>query len=85
MKEQDYQSKIIKRLESDGYYCLKLIKTNKNGIPDIVALKPGEVIFIECKLPNGKLSELQKYRIEELKEKGFKAFVSYGNDIKQTK
>ena len=82
MKEQDYQSKIIKRLEAEGYYCLKLIKTNKNGIPDIVALKPDEVVFIECKLPNGKLSELQKYRIEELNNKGFKAFVSYGNEIK---
>ena len=33
MREQAIQSKLIKRLESEGYYVIKLIKTNKNGIP----------------------------------------------------
>ncbi len=40
MTEQQIQSKRIKELESQGYYVLKLIKTNKNGIPDLVASKP---------------------------------------------
>ena len=35
MTEQQIQSKRIKQLESEGYYVLKLIKTNKNGIPDL--------------------------------------------------
>jgi len=39
MSEAKYQAKLIKQLEQDGYYVLKLIKTNKNGIPDILALK----------------------------------------------
>jgi len=34
-------------------------------------MKPGKVKFIEVKGPKGRLSEVQKYRIEELKEKGF--------------
>ena len=33
MTEQQVQSKKIKELEAEGYYVLKLIKTNKNGIP----------------------------------------------------
>lgn len=82
MKEADYQRKIIKKYESDGYYVLKLIKTNKNGIPDLLALKDNEPpIFIECKTLKGVLSEIQKYRIEELKKKGFKCYVSYGADL----
>ena len=34
-------------------------------------MKPNEVKFIEVKGPKGRLSKIQKYRIEELKEKGF--------------
>ena len=39
MTEQAIQKKRIKQLEAEGYYVLKLIKTNKNGIPDLVAFK----------------------------------------------
>jgi hypothetical protein len=38
MTEQQIQSNRIKELEAEGYYVLKLMKTNKNGIPDILAL-----------------------------------------------
>ena len=75
MTEAKYQSKIIKELEADGYYVLKLIKTNKNGIPDLVALKPNEVKFIEVKGEKTLVSKLQKYRINELKKFGFDAEI----------
>ena len=44
---------------------------NKAGLPDLICMKPDEVKFIEVKSEKGRLSEIQKYRIEELKEKGF--------------
>ena len=75
MSESQYQKKLIKELEAEGYYVLKLIKTNKNGIPDIVALKPDDVKFIEVKGKLTKVSELQKYRIKELKKLGFNATI----------
>jgi Holliday junction resolvase len=75
MKEQLIQSKIIKQLEANGWYVLKLIKTNKNGIPDIVAFRNNEFQFIEVKTEKGVLSELQKYRIKELENLGFKVYV----------
>lgn len=78
MLESKVQSKLIKKLENDGYYVIKLIKTNKNGIPDLLALKEKEIYFIEVKAKNGKLSKIQEYRLEELKEKGFKTDVFYG-------
>lgn len=55
---------------------IKLIKTNRNGIPDIVAFKGNDFQFIEVKAEKGVLSELQKFRINELKERGFKVYVS---------
>ena len=71
-----YQSKIIKRFESDGWFVINLIKTSKNGIPDLLCLKDGEKpMFIECKEWNDTLKPLQKFRIEELKNYGVDAIV----------
>jgi len=78
MTEQQVQSKKIKELEAEGYYVIKLIKTNKNGIPDLVALKKDEVLFVEVKAKNGVLSKLQEYRIKELNEYGIKTKVHSG-------
>ena len=76
MKESQIQSKKIKELEAQGYYVIKLVKTNRNGIPDIIAIPPNsDVEFYEVKGPTGKLSKLQEYRIKELTEHGVKAEV----------
>lgn len=79
MTEQQVQSKKIKELEAEGYYVLKLIKTNKNGIPDLLALHPDkEVLFIEVKTKKGKVSKLQEYRLKELEEHGFQTEIHRG-------
>jgi Holliday junction resolvase len=71
MTEQQTQSKRIKELEQQGYYVIKLIKTNKNGIPDLIAIPPGsDVLFSEIKSSTGKVSKLQEYRIKELQNHG---------------
>lgn len=83
MLESAIQKKIIDRLTKEGWYVIKLIKTNKNGIPDLLALKDGVSWFIEVKQPKGVLSEIQKFRIQELREKGFKVSIltDYGIDF----
>ena len=82
MKEQDYQRKVIKRYEKNGYYVINLIKTNKHGISDLLALKAGEPpTFIEMKGLNGKLSKLQEYRLNEQKALGFNVYYSKGDQL----
>jgi len=79
MTEQQIQTKLIKELERKGYYVIKLIKTNKNGIPDLIAIpKDSDVEFIEVKRADGQLSTLQDYRIKELNKHGIKAGVYRG-------
>ena len=79
MTEQQIQKKRIKELEEQGYYVIKLIKTNKNGIPDLIAIPPGsEVLFSEIKKPDGKASKLQEYRLKELTKYGFKTEIYRG-------
>ena len=79
MTEQQMQSKRIKELEDEGYYVIKLIKTNKNGIPDLLAIPPNtNVLFSEVKTPTGKVSKLQEFRHKELKDKGFNVEIYKG-------
>ena len=69
-----FQTKTIKEYEAKGYFVINLIKTNKNGITDLLCCKDGEAIFIEIKEANDTLKPLQKFRIDELIKNGFKAF-----------
>ena len=69
-----FQTKTIKEYEAKGYFVINLIKTNKNGITDLLCMKNGESIFIEIKEANDTLKPLQKYRIDELINNGFEAF-----------
>jgi Holliday junction resolvase len=78
MTEQKIQSKRIKQLEAEGYYVIKLVTTNKNGIPDLIAVKPDDVLFVEVKTEKGRLSKLQEYRIKELEGYGFRTEVYRG-------
>jgi len=80
MTEQQIQSKRIKQLEAEGYYVLKLVKTNKNGIPDVLAIRSdGSILFSEIKKPDGRLSKLQEYRLKELEKYGFDTEVYRGD------
>tara|TARA_R110000751_G_scaffold114612_7_gene214003 strand:- start:859 stop:1098 length:240 start_codon:yes stop_codon:yes gene_type:complete len=79
MTEQQIQNKRIAQLESQGYYVIKLTVTNKNGIPDLIAIPQGsDVLFSEIKKPKGKLSELQRFRIKQLNEHGIKTEIYRG-------
>lgn len=72
-----HQTKIIKEYEKQGYYVINLIKTNKNGIADLLCLKDGEPpLFIESKEVNDTIKPLQLYRRKELINLGFKSIIS---------
>lgn len=66
MLERDIQKKVIIELEKNGYYVVKLEKTNKNGIPDLLALKNKKALFFEIKTEKTKARPLQEYRMKEI-------------------
>lgn len=70
-----FQTKTINKLKKNGWKVLKVIRLNESGYPDLIALKEGVAIFVECKEKKDTLKPLQQFRIQELKEKGFNAFV----------
>ena len=82
MLESKIQSKIVDKLKKDNWLVVKLIKTSCNGIPDLMCLKDGKTMFIEVKQPKGILSEIQKFRIEQLRNQGFevKIWIDFEKD-----
>ena len=69
--ESQLQSKLIRKYEADGWYVVKIIQTNRNGMPDLMLLRDGVCRFVEVKRPGCKPRPLQIYRMNELMSKGF--------------
>jgi Holliday junction resolvase len=75
MAESALQKKIINHLKRKGWYVVKIVMSNTNGIPDIWIGKNGNCAWLEIK-DKGKTAEpLQLQRHKELDEKGFNVFV----------
>lgn len=70
------QSKLIKLWKDKGYFVINLVKVTPSGLPDLIALKPNEVVFIESKEVWDRLSVLQKVRIKMLTNIGFTVYVN---------
>jgi Holliday junction resolvase len=82
MKESTIQSKIAKRLRENGWLVVKLIQTTMNGIPDLMAIRKGNVIFLEVKKPGEDATELQKYVMDNINKAGcFSAVVRSVEDV----
>ena len=79
MKQKD---KIVKFWKDKGYFVINLIRVTPIGMPDYIAIKPNEVIFIESKETWDRLSELQKIRLEMLNKIGFTCYVNFDKYIK---
>jgi Holliday junction resolvase len=84
MSESKIQAKVIKKLEANGFYVIKISKSNKNGIPDLIVIpRASNVFFIEMKDTGEKAGPLQEFRISELERHGVKAFVLDNEDINE--
>jgi len=74
MKESYIQRQIIVKLESWGWMVVKLIQTNTNGIPDLMAIRDGKCVFIEVKREGEEPEPLQKHRLNQINDKGILGF-----------
>ena len=82
MTEQQHQKKISDFLEDQGWYVVRLMQTNKAGIPDLVAFHPSRrPLWIEVKRPTTHLQKLQEFVIGILRKSyNQNVMVAYGYD-----
>lgn len=76
MLESKIQTSIKNHLISKGWLVVKILQCSLNGWPDLQAHKDGVTVFIEVKQPGKKPTELQAYRIEQLRKRGFETIVA---------
>lgn len=86
-QEKTFENKIKKFLESKGCYFVKQFGCafTKSGVPDLLCCVNGKFIAIEVKAENGKVSDLQTYNIERIKEAGGVAVVAKPSDFNDLK
>lgn len=86
MTEQKIQSNIIKYLESEGHYVVKVITASKKGVPDLIACINGRFVAIEVKRPETKTgtSKLQEYNLKKVDKAGGYTLVAWSLDVVKT-
>ena len=70
MKELAIQRQIIEYYEALGAACCKLQAVARRGWPDIIIVYKGNVIFVETKTTDGRVSKIQKYIHSKIRNSG---------------
>ncbi len=71
MRESALEAKLVRGARRLGWRALKLVSPGTDGVPDRLLLGPGgRVIFVELKAEGGKLTQLQRYQIDRLRQLG---------------
>ena len=69
--EKDVEAKVVQLAESLGYITFKVSPFSQRGWPDRVFIhRFGSHIYIELKRGGKKPRKLQRYRIQQLEERG---------------
>ena len=67
--------------EKNGFLCYKFIVPGKKGVPDRILIGHGHTFFVETKREtSGRLSEIQKARIKEMRAHGSTVYVCDSKD-----
>ena len=66
MKEQVLQTKVIKKLQTEGAYVVKTISTNHAGVPDLLVCLRGQFLGLEIKAGRIFQEKLNHFELEML-------------------
>ncbi len=71
MKESQIESKLVRMVRERGGLCYKFVSPNNPGVPDRIVITPeGKTIYIELKTEIGRLADIQKWQLGEMKKRG---------------
>lgn len=78
MSESKLQTKVLGWLKKNGFWAIKVVVCNKNGVMDVICCSPtGTFIGIELKYDTNQPTPLQLHHIAEVKSRGGIAFVAW--------
>jgi Holliday junction resolvase len=79
--ERAIQDRFVKALKDAGIYHIKIISASTSGHPDCIACIKGKFVSFEFKSDTGRVSPLQKYRHDQIRQSGGIVFVVNSKNI----
>ena len=71
MKESQIEAKLVRMVRDQGGLCFKFVSPGNPGVPDrLIVLPGGRVVFAELKTEVGRLANIQKWQLEEIRKRG---------------
>lgn len=81
MTEAQIESKMVRMVRNRGGLCYKFTSPNNPGVPDRIVITPdGKTYYIELKTIIGRLAEVQKWQISEMRKRGADVRILHGWD-----
>lgn len=68
--ESKFQREVIEHAHIRGWWCEKVVSQSARGITDLLAVRAGVVLFVECKREGEDLREQQVRRARILRKHG---------------
>lgn len=79
MKESVIEGKLRKKVVDMGGRFFKWVSPGNDGVPDRIAVFPGgRIYFVELKTDEGRLTSLQIYQQDTLRDLGCNVTTVYG-------
>ena len=74
--ERQVEKYLTDRISNLGGLAWKFTSPGTAGVPDRIVIMNGQICFVELKRPTGgRISDMQKWRINQLRRQGMKAYV----------
>ena len=71
MKESVIEARMVRMVRERGGLCYKFVSPANPGVPDRIVITPeGQTIYIELKTEIGRLANIQKWQIDEMRKRG---------------
>lgn len=81
MKESTIEARLVKEVRKRGGLCYKFTSPGSPGVPDRIVVLPGGItVYVELKTEIGRLANIQKWQIGELRKRGATVRVLKGMD-----
>lgn len=81
MKESAIEARLVKMVRERGGLCYKFVSPGNPGVPDRIVITPeGRTIYVELKTEVGRLANIQKWQLGEMKARGAEVRVLKGLD-----
>ena len=79
MLEKEIERRMTQTVKKRGGLCYKFVSPSNPGVPDRIIITPnGRVIFVELKTEIGRLANIQKWQISEMRKRGADVRVAKG-------